>query len=52
MNAKVLERQAKKIIKKYEEEIQYIPDYYLAVNLNHFSPTQINKPNDVKYFIL
>jgi hypothetical protein len=47
MNAKVLERQVKKIIKKYEEEIQYIPDYYLAVNLNHFSPTQINKPNDV-----
>ena len=29
------------------EDIQYIPDYYLAVNLNHFSPTQINKPNDV-----
>jgi len=50
---KWLEKESKDIAKKYEEIKQdpdLIPQYYLDLNLNHFSPTQLNLPIDVWMF--
>ena len=50
---KWLDKQAKDIAKKYEEIKQdpdLIPQYYLDIGLNHFSPTQLNAPLDVWMF--
>ena len=41
---------SEKIVKKYKQNnppIEFIPQYYLNVKQNHFSPSQINMPNDV-----
>ena len=27
--------------------IDFVPQYYLDIDLNHFSPSQLNLPNDV-----